>query len=186
VERVVSWLPGPALGQEPPRKFAAGRKRVRHARDLKKVQAELVYAPCPKGSRCKNDCSFLTPNDRSILYAEYKLIRVDVRAHTQTLSLTIHVTLTLTHHFTLTPCPQVQKGAKYRAYAYLFQFMKRVKRIRRVRKHRDSYDIVRIRNVGTPSLAVVQHCAHCQCDSRELWNPPDDHTYETCLLKEYQ
>ena len=134
MERVVSRLPGPALGQEPPRKFAAGRKRVRHARDLHTVRAELDYGPCPKGSRCKNDCSFLAPNDRSILYAEYKLIRADVRAHTQTLSFTIHVTLTLTHHSSLTPCSQVHKGAKYRAYAYLSQFMKRVKRIRRVRK----------------------------------------------------
>ncbi len=103
MERVVSRLPGPALGQDPPRKFAAGRKRVRHTRDLQKVQAELLYGPCPKGSKCKNDCSFLTPNDRSILYAEYKLIRADVRAHILTLSLTIIVTLTLTHHSTFHP-----------------------------------------------------------------------------------
>ena len=62
--------------------------------------------------------------------------------------------------------------------------MKRVKRIHRVKKHRDSYCISEtIEDGKSPTLKLVQHCAHCQCDPREEWNPPDDHIYETCLRR---
>ena len=78
----------------------------------------------------------------------------------------------------------MERCAKYRAYVYLFQFMKRVKRIHIVKKHRDSYCISETREDGkSPTLKLVQHCAHCQCDPREEWNPPDDHIYETCLRR---
>ncbi len=78
VERHVARLPGPALGVEPPEKFAPGRRRVRHARKLARLPLALVYGPCADGLKCKHDCAFVGAEDRTLLYQEYLMIRGDV------------------------------------------------------------------------------------------------------------
>ena len=80
----------------------------------------------------------------------------------------------------------MQKGAKYRAYTYLFQFMNKVKRIKKqLTKHRDAYQIVHLNTVTgrSPTLECIQQCSHCQCDPRELWAPEEDHSYANCLRR---
>ena len=79
----------------------------------------------------------------------------------------------------------MKSGATYRAYTYLFQFMRNVKRLKkRTKKHRDSYLLGTPAIVGqSPVRVSIQHCAHCQCDPRDLWNPQHDHMYEDCLRK---
>jgi hypothetical protein len=77
-ERVVSRLPGPALGQVPPTKFEPGRRRLRNARKLKCLPLERVLQPCTKGDKCLNECAHVSDGARTLLYEEYRQIRLDV------------------------------------------------------------------------------------------------------------
>jgi hypothetical protein len=79
----------------------------------------------------------------------------------------------------------MKSGAKYRAYTYLFQFMRKVKRFRkRTKKHRESYLLGTPAIVGqSPVRVSIQNCSHCQCDPRVVWNPQHDHMYTDCLRK---
>jgi len=77
----------------------------------------------------------------------------------------------------------MKKGAKYRAYVYLFQFMKKVKRIKvKVKLNRDAYLIVQTHG-NSPTLECIQHCPHCKCDPKVLWAPQEDHSYADCLRR---
>jgi hypothetical protein len=76
------------MGQVLPPKYEPGRRRVRHARQLKSMPAEREYVPCRKDVKCKHDCTYVTASDRTLLYKEYKLIREDVRVFTWIVTLT--------------------------------------------------------------------------------------------------
>ena len=77
-QSAVSRLPGPTLGQQPPKKYIPGRKQRRQGRNLKRMPAE--YVPCTKGAKCKHGCRYVTAGDRRLLYQEYKSIRDDLRS----------------------------------------------------------------------------------------------------------
>jgi hypothetical protein len=79
----------------------------------------------------------------------------------------------------------MKNGAKYRGYSYLFQFMKKVKRVKlKTIKHADSFVVAAVLLPGdSPTRELIQHCVHCQCDARELWNPPNDHIYNDCFRR---
>ena len=63
--------------------------------------------------------------------------------------------------------------------------MRNVKRLKQqIKKHRDSYLVGTPAIVGqSPVRVSIQHCTHCQCDPRALWNPQHDHMHEDCLRK---
>ena len=124
-------LPGPALGADPREKFAFGRRRVRQTRPLKRNTVPPLL-PCVCGIKCKHDCRYVTPEMRMVVRAEFLKIRQDVsRTQTQSLTLTHnpypYSTTLLTYHNL-----QLKTGAKYRAYVYLFNCMRRDKRVKPV------------------------------------------------------
>ena len=67
----------------------------------------------------------------------------------------------------------------------MFQFMKKVKRVKlKTIKHADSFVVAAVLLPGdSPTRELIQHCVHCQCDARELWNPPNDHIYNDCFRR---
>ncbi len=138
-ERIVARLPGPAVGQVPPVKYAAGREpsevatfslvltltlsltstRTQQGPTCSHVainaRATSVYTMrqrqplsliltltqtltlsltlfltltlnTHKGILCTNDCAQVTTEDRTRLYQEYRLIRLDVSVYTCTLT----------------------------------------------------------------------------------------------------
>ena len=88
---------------KPPQKFEPGRRRLRHARALARLSAELTYAPSKKGNNCKHDCTYVTAGDRTLLYQEYMSIRTDVRALNPSHSFFLPRTQALSLICTLTP-----------------------------------------------------------------------------------
>ena len=96
IERAISRLPGPRMGQEPKRNFAPGRRRIKTARSVARLAVTLEYAPCKKGNRCKHDCTYISAGDRHKLYQEYMKSRTEVHTLTLTQSQPSSLNFTLT------------------------------------------------------------------------------------------